>query len=426
MAAQFNDVTVTRVPGTMGADASLADGTSGMMTTGVAVPGGLQLDTTYTLYSLEDLESLGVDEAYDTANGVLLHDQVSEFYRKAPIATPFWLRVASRETTLAQLADRTLTHAKQLLKDGNGAVRQLAICKNPDETYLGPTIEHGADADVWAAVPKAQALKEEEFAQFRPVAIMLEGRAFNGNAADMIDISTLQAPDVMIRWEQDPGVVARNEAAYANYAAVGVLLGISAAIRVHQHLGAAGNRVCNLQSAADGRFLSAGVSGGHLMNALSDPTLLALKAKFFNFSRRITDTARPYATHNGIFAEDTFTCVNEADKVLGAYNRWERIRTIDKAALVERSAMLPYLKGDLLASPEGTLDSLQCANMEADVVTQLNAEMYRQGEITSANCVIDPTQSAYSSSGIYADTSVQPKGVAYRINIRNRFSATAQ
>lgn len=140
-------------------------GVMGMIIKGVAVNGGLQLDTLYPLTQLSDLEALGVTTAYDTTNHTAVHQQVSEFYAQAGPGALLWLQVtAIANTYAAYLASAAFaTYVQQTAAaDPGKQVKIIGLC------YDVPTAVQAVSAfpaDVTAAVTEAQVIQKLMFAQ---------------------------------------------------------------------------------------------------------------------------------------------------------------------------------------------------------------------------------------------------------------------
>lgn len=127
----FND-------GALGLQAANIDGTSGLITTGVAIGGGLQLNTPYLLTSLSSLEDLGVDEDYDIANGTLLYHHCREVFRIKEAknqTTELYIYVKAMNTPMSDLADKDLENGvTKLLQFAQGKINLLAIASVPAAT----------------------------------------------------------------------------------------------------------------------------------------------------------------------------------------------------------------------------------------------------------------------------------------------------
>lgn len=411
----LNDVKVTVLGGGLGRREPSQDMICGMITTGVAVTDGLNLNTSYKLYGMEDLEALGVDAAYDTDNEVLLHHHVSEFFRMNPNGQ-LWLRVAAQaDASLSKLVDKNNAHAQQLLIDANGEIRVLGAILNPDEDYeevleipddedpLTPPAPQGLDVDVFAAIIKAQQLAESEFALHRPVAVILEGRAFNDTAANATDLRTYDAEYVSVCIAQDQAVVqAMDSELCESYAAVGTLLGTVSAAKVNENV--AWVRKFPITSVTEQRFISVGLSSGNLVSTYSDASLGLLNDKGYIF-------ARPHIGFAGFWWNDSSTCT----AISSDFAYLENVRTIQKAARIIRRHLLPDLNSPLAVDPEsGLLDATTCKYFEVQGAVALGT-MVQDNEVTGIDVFVDPEQNVLSTSKLVTRFTLVPYGTARQI-----------
>ena len=158
----------------------MADGCLGMMALGAKeVTGGdkFKLGKAYTLRKLADLEALGVT----SENNPNLYRNVKEFYAEAGDGTELWLTGYAESETFANAFDKdNAAGAVALLKASNGKIRGLVAFKTPAEAYELTTTE-GLDADVFAALPKAQQLGDWATDTLRaPIFSLVEGYGYAG------------------------------------------------------------------------------------------------------------------------------------------------------------------------------------------------------------------------------------------------------
>ncbi|MCC3159518.1 DUF2586 domain-containing protein [Hymenobacter sp. 15J16-1T3B] len=390
-------VTIIKGRGGLGRQKPTDDGISGLVTQGVTVADGLQLNTSYEIRSLRQLEMLGVDAQYDAENSADLHYHVREFFRRNP-AGVLWLRVVARTVTLAQMADNTLLHAKQLLVDAGGAVKQLALCLDSAADYVGTTT-NGLDTDVVAAIPKAAALVVDEFRLHRPVFVLLGGHGLATNYGGLLDLRNLAAGEaegvsVVIGADHTPGV------GRPLVPAVGTLLGDISAAAVHEDIG----WLDKFNLASDGYFLNAGLCNGKTLAELAEGDFTGLDSKGFIYPTKETG-------FDGFYWNDSHTCAGlDSD-----YAYIENVRTHNKAARVIRRALLPALKGPLLLTGAGQLRPQVASELEAKGTTALQSNLGRADEISACDVFVDPDQDVLSTSLVEVKFSIVPVGVAREI-----------
>ena len=245
------DITISRAQGGLGRQQPTNDGISALITQGVAVAGKLVLDTDYTLQSVLAAEAIGI---LATGTYAKLHAHISEYFRLSPGAV-FLVRVVAQSVPLASILDHTQAHAKQLLMNANGRVKQLAVVLNPAAGYA-PDVTAHLDADVLLAIAKAQTLATEEFTQHRPVCILLGAHSLGTDPAAVPDLTLLNSEFV--------AVVAGTDAASVSEPSIGTLLGAVSAAAVNESIG----WVQKFNLTGDGAFLNAGLSNGALLAQL--------------------------------------------------------------------------------------------------------------------------------------------------------------
>ena len=210
-------VRINYANGTLGQVAAMADGCLGMMALGAKEVTGddkFKLGKAYTLRKLADLEALGVT----SENNPNLYRNVKEFYAEAGDGTELWLTGYAESETFANAFDKdNAAGAVALLKASNGKIRGLVAFKTPAEAYELTTTE-GLDADVFAALPKAQQLGDWATDTLRaPIFSLVEGYGYAGDPATLKDLTETEY--------NRAGVVLGDTAASSKNAAMGVVAG---------------------------------------------------------------------------------------------------------------------------------------------------------------------------------------------------------
>jgi hypothetical protein len=378
MANNLPTVTITRLNGQLGRlGADSGEGVAALVMGGVAVVGGAQLNTTYRLYSPKGAEDLLLTAAYDTTNKVNVNYHISEFFRLNPTGE-LHIRLVAQTVTLAQMCDKALTHLKQVLVDGGGRIRKAGVVRNPATGYT-PTLSGGLDADVIAAIPKAQELADDEFANDRPVNnIVIEGREFNGTVGAATDLRAIVGGpyrDVTVCIAQD-GQRADDDALFAKMAAVGTCLGL-ATNKLPSASFARPISSNNLTSVTAGRFLDARLSSGALLSSLTQGDQNALHNKGYVF-------ARQFNGYDGVYFNQSSNCVPVTDD----YNSSELRDVMNYAVRLVRPVLIPYINSTLPVKAGGRIDDGAAKGIEADVRSVLTA---MSNEVSSISTVIvDP------------------------------------
>lgn len=405
-------VSTRRLAGGLGRRLPNSDGIIGVVTTGVAVTSGLQLGTIYQLNGIADLEALLVDAAYDEDNSVLIHYQISEIFRINPSAEVHLL-VLAQTVTLEDMVDvANTTYGKKLSKDLNGKIKLMGVIRNPASGYT-PTLATGLDDDVIAAIPKAQALIDEEAAQFRYLHIVLEGRSYNGAASSALNlraITNVEAPGVSVPIFADNDVSGA-DALYAGHAAVGTMLGLLSKAAVSQDC-AELIEDFNIVDVAAGKFVNVGLSSGAKVGTLTDASLTTLDTKGYIFAEPVPGIA-------GIYLNDSHCCIGVDDD----YAYIENNRTINKAIDLARIALLPVVKGRLTANEETGLLSDSSRGSLEDIAKDAIDPMKTDGDISGGiDAWVDPTTDVLGGDDIEVQLTFIPRPIGRVIKVAVGFS----
>jgi len=402
---QLNDFTLVAKDGSVGRRDSTLDMICGFLTNGVAV-GTLALGATNQLKSIEDLEALGLLEAYDTTNNVKVHHHVKEFFRMNPSGT-LWLMLVAQTVSMEDMVDVSNSqYSLKLLNDAKGTIRTLGVGRCPAVGYT-PTTTGGMDIDVFAAIPKAQELAAQEYVAHRPVYVVLEGRSFTGAATSATDLRTLNSPSVSVAILQDK-VQAATHAINAGYAAIGTTLGVISKARVNASIMA--TEAFDIQNVAREMYLlddandNVNLSSNLAVSSYSDTDLGTLKDKGYLFALTYTD-------YQGVYFCDSSSC-NQLDSKF-AYIEDSRVKNkVTRILYPEYIAKL----GAVIEVDEET------GFLEEDVVTAFEeigenklGEMRRDKEISGADVIIDPAQNLLVTSEMKIAFSVTRTGTLRNI-----------
>lgn len=387
----MNDVRIEKLSGGLGRRNPSGDMISGLLANGVAVTGGVQLNTIYRLAGTKDANDLGLTEAYDTANTVLVYEHIASFFRENP-SGDLRIMLVAQTVSFADLADKTKENAKKLLREENGEIKQLAIAYNP----TAPVADFTATL---AAVAKAQELYNEEYVQHRPVEFILEGKGFD--SANTTVFRGLNAENVTVFCGQSLSVANREIASakpFLKYADVGSLLGSVSKAKVNESIAWVGKfnaQGGNLQVPAIGGVAYSTISEG-VLNTLNDNG-----AVFF----------KTHIGRAGIYYNDSHTCT----ALTNDYAYIEMNRTSNKAVRAIRQVLLPRLASPLLIDQNtGYLSSSVSKSFEMDGKRSLEV-MERNEEISGLDVLVDPNQNLLSGDDLVVDFELVPTGTARNI-----------
>src|SRR5690606_19046289 len=224
------------------------------------------------------------------------HTHISDFYSQAGEGAELYVMVVANDVTMSDLCDNTEDYATKLLQAAQGRIKLLGVTRVPDEVG---TLSDQFEADLIAAIEKAQELRDSEFAapRHRPVQILLEGRNWQGTASTSKDFRTMEANRVSVVISQDKDVADLDEE-YAGYAHVGLVLGRLAAITVNRNIGRVKDGPISIGTPA--------LSDGTPISEMSDADLTSLNDKGMIFLRK-------HVGVNGVFFNDDPTCAALSD-----------------------------------------------------------------------------------------------------------------
>lgn len=384
----LSNVTIVRQQG-LAKTSRRNDGISGLIADAVAIDDKITIGTPMILTSLAEAESKGVTKAYDLANKVMLWHHIRDFYSMAPKGTTLYVMPVAKQTPMATVLATSDGAAAQLLNYAKGSIRQLALSSMSEDF-----------ANLATNVAAAQALYTWAAQRNKSVQILLEGREFVEDYSTAVSLREMSANRVSVVISQDPQV-AVEDAAYAGYAQVGLLLGSVAAVPVSRDIARVRNGSLPLSSV--------GVSNGKNVNLAGyydDDQLSAIDDKGYIF-------ARTFDGLSGFYWSADYTAVAPTDDC----DSIRMGRTLDKAADLARLKALEYLRDDVeIDSTTGNIAIEVVRNIESDIETSVLTQMAE--EISGVECSIDPEQSLWdSASPLIAELAIVARGVIYRMQI---------
>lgn len=347
------------------------DGVAGSSTTstGAAVSTPYVVGTSIQVYSVSQMES---QYGIKTSTHPELTHHAREYFRMG--GKKLWLMVAPSGTTYNAMLSPTGVYAKKLLTDASGEIKQIGIASvTPVVGTTGPNITStGVD------IATAQLLANSEYADFRPVFVLLEGGGAGGAASSFVDLRSQNARDVGVCIGVDIAVttqVAPNGPYSSNRSAdIGTCMGTIASARVHESIGwvqkfdLTKRPRCGVANPFPllptyGRaYSNPGISTGVAVSnyTRADQDILHDKGYIF---------ARTHAGYPGVYWSNSPTC-NSTD----SYSSIERVRTMAKAIRVTRITLLPFLLSPLYLE-NGRLVKRQARSFEGLVQQAILANM---------------------------------------------------
>ncbi|PCH69396.1 MAG: hypothetical protein COC06_07565 [Bacteroidales bacterium] len=359
-----------------------SDKTSGLIATAVAIVDKLDYGVHHVIRNMNEAAALGINVAYDTTNKVRLFHHVSEFFRIAGEGVALHLMIVEQSKTMVELLEDE-TFAKKLINEADGAIRKLAVSLNPASDYVESSVD-GINSDVRAAIAKAQTFAEWCYNNFRPLNIFLEGRAYSGTAATALDLKKIPdtpAPKVCVVIGQDYNYAKSQDVIGQKYASVGNILGCSVKGRVNQNLGE--NENMNITDAGRDAFMLGGLSSHTpIKDVESDWSILEGKGYLFPI-REIG--------LSGLRWNNDYTCVEQIVDADGSINEHTVAygATIDKAARLLRTALLPKVKTVQPVDPETGLLPIGVVKYFEGLGDTVFENMVAANEISEGKTTVD-------------------------------------
>lgn len=401
-------LTIKKLQGGLGRRITAATMTTGVVLGAVATA-SMDLDQVYEFNSLQDAELLGLNEAYDTVNKVLVYHRINRLFQRNP-SIKVWFMPVAQATTLVEMWDKDNAYMSKVLRQANGEVRQAFCALNPTEDYV-PTILNGFDEDSMNAILKAQDLADFEFSKDRNALFLVECRSLTGTATGSRNFRTLEteAPDVM------PVTIADNDISvklpiYNGYAAVEDVAGFLSKASVSQNIGELVSDF-NLTDEFEGIFLNAGLSSGKSITEYTDD-------EFDTFAEHGHVFATSVNGITGFYISDTHT----ASKRTSDYAYAENVRTINEMIRSARVSLLPRVKGRIAVDPvTGKIDANQLKELEA-VLVDSQDDLVRNGDLSGGVVAyINPDQDILATSELSTQLVAVPQAIGRQIKLNIGF-----
>lgn len=365
-----------------------ADGVAGLILTGTAVEGKLQLNRPYQISSTRDLITLGID----TATNPLAEKEVKAFYAHAGEGAELHLLIVSETTTLAVMCDPAADSPLcKLIDSAGGRIRLVGVNKLPLAEYEADTTQ-GIDSDAIVAIAKAQLTAENYAEKIRPFRILLPAPAWNGSTDTLYKPAEGSYNRV--------AMILASDAPIGNVytAAIGMILGRSAALEPQQCIG----RIKSGTLAENGYFTdgSTYIEKSGMADSLHDAGYI-----FF-----VSITAKNGCYLNG----DPM-----AAPVTDDYSALNLGRVIDKATVLAYTTYITEIMDNIAVDDTGKLSVGACKNFESMIRNAVNSIMGDQ--ISSFSAYVNPDQNILSTGKLIIDCTLRPLGVIRNIVVNLAF-----
>ena len=321
----------------------------------------------------------------DPGNAALLNAFENGFFAEAPEGNLVYVICMAPTTPLATLL--LAANAELALKFptgiNKGSIRLMAAIKYPSNTYV-PTVTHGFDDDVHAAITAAQTLANSWLAKRKPFRVFVQGFACDGVPANATDYSTATNRNVF--------TVAAEINADSALATLQVL-GRAVASASQRNIGRVKSGSLNILAAY------AVTVGGLNVDSINDSVLDGY------YSKRYI-TLEPNQEASGyIITDDNALCIVTDD-----YNNLAYGRVIDNAVRIAYQTYYHELKDDVDVDANGRMDTIEEKYLETAIESAIDTEIRTQLSLNSqgtaaVTCLVNPDPTDYAA--LYAANNIQ-------------------
>ena len=387
----MNDVIFNRGEGGLGRALAGEDHVSGLLAYLLVAetPTAFGTNKIQIVYSIEEAEALGITNLTASPEAVKnLHYQINSIFqanKKAVLYLGIFSRVALTAPDYTKVLD--------MQRFAEGKIRQLGVL-DKETTFAGSVV----------TVLQAQADILE--AEHKPLSVVYAGKMSTfAVIATLPDLRVLNAKNVSVVIGQDGS----GRGSLLNASILGLTIGTLSLAKVNENIGWVAR--FNVAKNATNEFdVPALTTDGTLLKMLSAGAVQSLTDKGYIFIKKHVGTGGTY-----------FNDAPTATAVASDYAFIENNRTIDKAVRVCRKFLLPSLNAPLYVFDNGLLAEDTIASFRNDARRGLEG-LQKDGEISTFEVIIDPSQNVLSSSKIVLTLKIVPVGVARKIEVNIGFA----
>jgi hypothetical protein len=388
----MNDVIFNRGEGGLGRALAGEDHISGILAyLPVNSNQGLQLiaDQVKVIYSIQEAEAIGIGNKENFPEYLKrLHYQINSVFqanKKAVLYLAIYASDGIEEPDYSKVLD--------IQRFAEGKIRQLGIMNEEIDFDSSMVTILQEQADVLEA-------------EHKPLSIVLAGKMSSfSNLSTLPELRNLDAKNVSVVIGQDGAGLGIE----LNTSILGLTIGFLSLAKVNENIGWVGrfNVAKNATNEFDVPALS---TDGTLLKTISEGAIEAINSKGYIFIKKHVGTA-------GTYFNDSPTSTDTASD----YAFIENNRTIDKAVRSCRKFLLPSLNAPLYVNENGTLTEDTIASFRNDARRGLEV-MQKDGEVSTFEVEINPSQDVISSSKIVLSLKIVPVGVARKIEVNIGFA----
>lgn len=376
--------------GNLGRINASSDGVAGLVVTGTAVEGKMELNKVYPISGTRDLATLGIT----AENNPLIDKEVKAFYAQTGEGAELYLIVVAAATTLTAMCDPVEgSPLRKLINAAGGRIRIVGVNKLAVEGYTADTAA-GIDGDAIAAAEKAQQTAEDCAGQFKPFRLFLAAPGFDPEVEKLFKPREASHNRVaMVLASDDPK---------SKTAAVGLVLGRAASIEPQQSIG-------RVKDGAIATIL-------YLTNGASHSEM-AGRAEALHDAGYII--GRGYPSKNGAYLNGNPTAAPRTDD----YSEVHLGRVIDKAAVIAYDTYISEILDTVLMSTDGKLSAGVCVSYASMLENALVNGMGSQ--VSSISVSIDANQNVLSTGKLEINCTIVPLATMEVIKVNLAFANPA-
>lgn len=386
----LSNVTFLRGEGGLGRPLAGEDHVSGLVAyfANASLPSGFGTsDRIKTVFSISEAETLGIAEGSAT-HGVLWY-HIDRFFKAQPKGELF--------IGLFDNAAIDYSVVETVQAFANGRIRQIGVF---DETAF-------ATATLTTLQASATALEAID----QPLSILYAGD-YTGVAdlSTLSDLRTLSNKNVSAVLGEDGNAAGAALAVSStkSVTALGTALGMVSLSNVHENIG----WVAKFNVVDGAEFDVPAFANGSLVKDASAGLVSGIAAKGYIILTK-------YVGSSGTYFNDSSTAI----ALTSDFAYIENNRVIDKAVRGVRTFMLPNLNSPILVNGAGQLPEATIAVFKNDADRALE-QMLIDGEVSSFQTDIDPTQDVLASSKVEISIKIVPVGVARTIEVKIGFTVS--
>jgi hypothetical protein len=393
----MGQININRATGQLGRTQPTEDAVICMVISGAAVAGKIALGTPTQIFGSAALTQYGIT----ASNNPLAFKEIKDFYSKAGEGAEFNFLLVSDATSLATICDKTQEIGKKLIDASNGRAVILMVSRKVPSGYSA-TITTGLDADVWAAITKANEIIDLYAKENTPLCVCLPGLGFAiATVGNVPNRSTLSNDSVAVNiyCEKNDGLPS-----------MGILAGWLAKHQVHQNIGR--------------------VASGKLTDTAFLPDATAANATSVKNARTALENTGllfpiKVGGKSGYFFNDdpTMTAIDSDYSSIS----WNRV--MNKVHRIGYDILTEKLNDEVDIDPStGKIDSAVASDWESQVENAIRKQMItpsnnKKTEINGVNCVVD-VNSDIVNDKVDASISIVRKGQAKTINVKIGYTTT--